>query len=98
TAAAVGQGTVTVTAANGATATGNIQIARVAPALFGLLSRVAAALAVRVNPDNSQTPVAVFQCGATAESCVAAPIDLSAGPVYLSLYGTGIRNRSSLGA
>jgi uncharacterized protein (TIGR03437 family) len=43
---------------------------------------------------------AVFICGAAAGSCVAAPIDL--GPngtqVVLTLYGTGIRGRSSLAA
>jgi uncharacterized protein (TIGR03437 family) len=41
----------------------------------------------------SQSPA--YQCDASG--CVAIPIDLSAGtPVYLSLYGTGIRNLSSL--
>ena len=97
--AAVGQATITVVAANGATASGTVQIAKVAPALFAIPpAGVAAATAIRVNADNSQSPVAVFQCGATADSCVAAPIDVSAGAVYLTLYGTGIRNRSSLEA
>ncbi|MBZ5622968.1 MAG: beta-propeller fold lactonase family protein [Acidobacteriia bacterium] len=96
-ATAVGQATVTVASANGATASGTVPILRVAPALFAIPpSGVAAATAIRVNADNSQSPVAVFQCGATADSCVAAPIDVSGGAVYLTLYGTGIRNRSSL--
>ncbi len=96
-ATAVGQATVTVVAANGATASGTVPIAAVAPALFAIPpAGVAAAFGIRVNPDNSQSPVNVFQCGATADSCVAAPIDVSGGPVYLTLYGTGIRNRSSL--
>ena len=37
----------------------------------------------------------VFTCGTSG--CVAVPIDLGIDtPVYLSLFGTGIRNRSSL--
>ena len=32
----------------------------------------------------------------TAESCVPAPLDVSTGPVFLTLFGTGLRNRSSL--
>jgi uncharacterized protein (TIGR03437 family) len=51
-----------------------------------------------VKADGSQTSEMVFGCGTTAGSCTAVPIDL--GPatetVYLSLYGTGIRNRSAL--
>jgi uncharacterized protein (TIGR03437 family) len=42
-----------------------------------------------------QSPVPVFSCGTSG--CVAVPIDLGIDtPVYLSLFGTGIRNRSSL--
>src|SRR5439155_25227281 len=94
---AIGLATVTVTSASGATSSGTVQIARVAPGLFQInTAGVAAATAVRVNPDSSQTPVTVFQCGTTAESCVPAPIDPSKGPGYLTLYGTGIRNRTSL--
>ena len=78
-------------------ASGTAPIARVAPALFAInAAGVAAATAVRVNPDNTQSPVAVFQCGATADSCVPAPIDLSRGAVAVTLYGTGIKNFSSL--
>lgn len=96
-AAAAGTATVTVYAANGATATGTAQIGKVAPALFVINgANVAAATAIRVNADNSQSPVDVFTCGATAESCTGAPISLATGPVYLTLYGTGVRNRTSL--
>lgn len=96
-AAAPGAATITVVAANGATSIGTVPIAGVAPALFAIPpSGVAAATAVRVNADNSQSPVTVFQCGATADSCIAAPMDLTAGGVYLTLYGTGVRKRSSL--
>jgi uncharacterized protein (TIGR03437 family) len=62
----------------------------------GTGSGVAAATAIRVqaaNP-NLQSPVPVFQCGASG--CVAVPIALGVDtPVYLSLYGTGIRGRTS---
>ena len=72
----------------------------VAPALFsmsGTGSGVAAALAVAVQAGNPQlqTPVPVFQCG--DQGCRAVPIVLGVDqPVYVSFYGTGIRNRSAL--
>lgn len=48
---------------------------------------VAAANAVSVAPDGTQTPVPVISCSGT--SCTAVPIDVSGNRVYLSLYGTG---------
>ena len=72
----------------------------VAPTLFSMSGEgkgVAAATAIRVQASDSQlqSPVPVFQC--SASGCVSTPIDLGVDtPVYLSLYGTGIRNRSSL--
>jgi uncharacterized protein (TIGR03437 family) len=72
----------------------------VAPALFsmsGTGSGVAAALAVAVQASNPQlqSPVPVFQCGSLG--CASVPIDLGVDQVvYVSFYGTGIRNRSSL--
>ena len=72
----------------------------VAPTLFsmsGTGSGVAAALAVAVQAGNPQlqSPVPVFQCGNTG--CVSVPIDLGVDqPVYVSFYGTGIRNRTWL--
>ncbi|PYT24836.1 MAG: hypothetical protein DMG58_25420 [Acidobacteria bacterium] len=71
-----------------------------APTLFSASANgngVAAATAIRTQAgaQGLQAPVPVFQCGASG--CVAVPIDLGIDtPVYLSLYGTGIRNRSSL--
>ena len=73
----------------------------VAPTLFSMNgngSGVAAALAVAVQAGNPQvqSPVPVFQCGGAG--CVPVPIALGVDrPVYVSFYGTGIRNRSSLG-
>ena len=94
-----GQATVVVQTASGATATGTMQIATVAPGVFsanGNGSGVAAATAIRVAADSTQTPVTVFQCGKAAASCTSVPIDVTNGAVFVTLYGTGIRNRSSL--
>jgi uncharacterized protein (TIGR03437 family) len=55
---------------------------------------VAAATAVRVLPSGEQMPVPVFQCSPTG--CTAVAIDLTGDPVYLSLYGTGLRNTLNL--
>ena len=96
-ATAAGTATITVAANSGATASGTVQVAKVAPGLFsanGGGTGVAAATAIRVNADNTQSGVNVLQC--VPAGCTAAPIDLSSGGVYLTLYGTGIRNRSAL--
>jgi uncharacterized protein (TIGR03437 family) len=72
----------------------------VAPTLFsmnGAGSGVAAATAIAVQAANPllQSSVPVFQCAGSG--CASVPIPLSAGTsVYVSFYGTGIRNRSSL--
>jgi uncharacterized protein (TIGR03437 family) len=97
---AAGNATFTVT--NGATsptATGAVQ--PVAPALFsadGSGTGVAAATAIQTQANNPQvqTPIPVYQCGSSG--CSEAGISVSAAaPVYVSFYGTGIRNASSLG-
>ena len=86
-------------AGGGAGASATAAVQAVAPTLFsmnGTGSGVAAALAVAVLAGNPQTqvPVPVFQCGNSG--CVSVPIDVGVDrPVYLSFYGTGIRNRSS---
>jgi uncharacterized protein (TIGR03437 family) len=73
-----------------------VTIQKSAPALFsanGSGSGVAAASAIRlVIATQVQGPVQVFRCDAT---CSAVPIDVGLdAPVYLSLYGTGIRSPS----
>jgi uncharacterized protein (TIGR03437 family) len=94
-------GEATFTASNGSTsqtAASLIQI--VAPALFsmsGTGTGVAAATAIEVPTaqPQQQTPVPVFQCSASV--CTPVPINVGiSGTVYLTLYGTGIRNLSSL--
>lgn len=96
-----GTATIDVATATGATATGSLRIDAVAPGIFsanGDGAGVPAATGIRVTPAGAQVPVAVFQCGATAGSCVPAAIDLGSGDVYLTLYGTGIRRRTALSA
>ena len=72
-----------------------VTIENVAPGLFSVDGRVAAASAVRVVAE-LQSPVPVYICDAVAK-CSAVPIDVGVDtPVFLSLYGTGIRRASSL--
>jgi uncharacterized protein (TIGR03437 family) len=70
----------------------------VAPGLFtadGSGKGVAAAIAVHVGTGGQQSTEPIFQC--SDGRCSSVPIALNASsPVYLTLYGTGIRNRSSL--
>jgi len=78
-----------------------VTIQKVAPALFsvnGTGSGVAAASAVQITAGSSLVaPIPVFQCDAAGGNCGAVPISLGIDtPVYLSLYGTGIRGASSL--
>jgi uncharacterized protein (TIGR03437 family) len=71
-----------------------------APTLFSASANgtgVAAATAIRTQAGAKglQAPIPVFECDAAR--CVAVPIDLGIDtPVFLSLFGTGIRNRSSV--
>ncbi len=98
---ALGRATVNVSAAGGAKLTGVIEVSNVAPGIFSANSDgkgVAAAQALRVKADGTRSSVAVVQCGSSTGSCVAQPIDLGApgDQVFLSLYGTGLRNRTAL--
>lgn len=83
----------------GLTQTFPSEVQPVAPALFsmnGTGTGVAAALAVTVqgNPP-AQLPTTVFECGIAG--CVSVPLALAVErPVFVSFYGTGIQNRSSL--
>ena len=94
-----GQATLLLTNAT-ATQTFTAAIRPVAPTLFsmnGTGGGVAAATAISVQINNPllQSSVPVFQC--TGSSCASVPIGLGVDtPVYVSFFGTGIRNRSSL--
>ncbi|MBI1765090.1 MAG: choice-of-anchor D domain-containing protein [Acidobacteria bacterium] len=103
TGTATGAATLTVTNSNGATAVGTINIAAVAPGLFAANANgqgVAAAVALRVHADGSQSFEAVARFDTTTSRFVSVPIDLGAASdqVFAVLFGTGIRNRSSLNA
>lgn len=100
---ALGTATITVTNGNGATAAGTINIASVAPGLFGANANgtgVAAAVALRVRANGSQSFEAATRLDTTTNRYVSVPIDLglATDQVFAVLFGTGIRNRSSLGA
>ncbi len=77
-----------------------VNIQKVAPALFstdgsGTGTAAASAIAVAI-PTTMQYPVQVIDCDSPA-GCTPVPIGLGVDrPVYLSLYGTGIRGASSL--
>ena len=97
---ATGVGTFTITDGGRAPLTAIGAVGQVAPTLFSISangSGLAAATAIRVNAGNPtlQSPVTLFDC--SSSPCKALPIDVGIDtPVYLRLYGTGIRNRSSL--
>jgi uncharacterized protein (TIGR03437 family) len=96
---APGVATVNVISGAAKVATGTLQVQLTAPSIFTANSTghgVPAALAVRIAAGGQQTPVSVFHCSGT--SCAPVPIDVSGDPVYLLLYATGIRHRSSLAA
>jgi uncharacterized protein (TIGR03437 family) len=82
---ALGIATVRFSRSDGIIATATAAVERVAPGLFTDPNLTAAAIAIRVNPGGSQT---VLPAGE--------PIDLSAGDVYLALYGTGVRNHGGI--
>ena len=97
---ATGVATYTITNGAGQSLSAIGAVGQVAPALFsmsGTGSGVAAATAVRVNAadPSKQSEVTVFDCASLP--CSAVPINVGTDtPAYLTLYATGIRNRSSL--
>jgi uncharacterized protein (TIGR03437 family) len=99
---AAGRATVVVSRSGVTAGVGSVMVDAVAPSVFAANANgqgPAAAYAERIR-GSLRFVVDLIQCPAGAGSCVALPLDL--GPttdeVYLSLFGTGIRGRSSLGA
>ncbi len=89
-------GAATIAVAGGASA--QVRVAPVAPGLFTANANgmgPAAAQAVRVAPDGTQTMQDLFVCEAV---CTAAPVDFGEDRdrVVLVLYATGVRGRSGL--
>jgi uncharacterized protein (TIGR03437 family) len=98
---AAGAASLTLTASNGSTATGTVQIAPVAPSLFSANASgqgVAAAIALRIRANGQQVTEEIARWDAAQNRFVPAPIDLGveSDQVFLVLFGSGIRNRSSL--
>jgi uncharacterized protein (TIGR03437 family) len=88
-----GLATVKVARNDGSVSTGSAQVESVAPGLFSASATgagAAAAIALKVSADGSRTSQLTFLT----------PIDLGSetDQVFLSLFGTGIRGRSSLAA
>ena len=94
-ATADGPATVAIISADGHQTSAEVQIAPVAPALSTVGSAgIAAAYAIRVNLDLTQTVLPVFT--AQGSRITAAPLDLSQpGQVYLLLFGTGFDSATS---
>ena len=92
-----------ITSGDGTVSSGFAIIHAIAPGLFTANASgegVAAALVLRVKSDGTQSYEQVAEFDAQQNRFVARPLDL--GPadeqVYLVLFGTGIRHRSSLSA
>ncbi|MGE0127765.1 MAG: choice-of-anchor D domain-containing protein [Blastocatellales bacterium] len=100
---ATGAATITVTSGDGSLSIGAVNIAAVAPGLFTANANgqgVVAAVALRVKADGAQSYEPVSRFDQAQNRFVALPIDL--GPptdqVFLIMFGTGMRNLSSLAA
>jgi uncharacterized protein (TIGR03437 family) len=100
---ATGTANATITNGNGVVSLGTINVATVAPGLFSADASgtgLAAAQVLRIKADGTRIDEPVVRYDVALQRYVAVPIDL--GPesdqVFLVLYGTGIRFRSSLAA
>jgi uncharacterized protein (TIGR03437 family) len=96
-----GEARVEIVGGGSVRAQSTVRVARVSPGIFaadGTGRGAAAAVAVRVAPDGTQTSQVAFQCVGTPAQC--SPVALNAGgpadQLVLVLFGTGIRGRSSL--
>jgi uncharacterized protein (TIGR03437 family) len=88
---------VTITTAGPFLTSAYIPVSTVAPGLFTLNGvGLAAATAVKVAASGAQTSVPVFTTNSDG-SYTAAPISLTGGTVYLTLYGTGIQAAGTSG-
>jgi uncharacterized protein (TIGR03437 family) len=93
---AIGNASVTVTSGSGQSGSVTTPVAAVAPGVFPLTAGgLAAAIVLVVAADNSQSFANVYQVDASG-NVVPSPLDLSAGQVYLEIYGTGIHNAKNV--
>ena len=98
---ATGAATVTMTSGDGSVSAGTIQIQATAPGLFSADSSgqgLAAAVALRVKADGTQSYEPMTRFDTIQNKLVAIPLD--PGPasdqVFVLLFGTGLRHRSAL--
>jgi uncharacterized protein (TIGR03437 family) len=98
---APGPAQVLVSRTDNVTARGTVLVTPASPALFSKnanASGVAAATAERIQTGGARNNAPVYRCDTPSANCVPVPIDLGAetDEVYLSLYGTGIRQNGGL--
>ena len=96
-----GTATTTITNGNGTSVTGTILIRAVAPGLFAAnadATGVVAGYMQRVRANGASTFESIIQYDSASKRQIAAAVDLSSttDKVYLIIFGTGFRNRSSL--
>ncbi|MBS1791211.1 MAG: choice-of-anchor C family protein [Acidobacteria bacterium] len=96
-----GLATIAITSGNGIVSYGAAQIETVAPGLFSANTDgqgVPAGYVLRIKPDGSQVTEPIARFDPSQNKYVPLPIDLGAATdqVFLILFGTGIRYRSSL--
>ncbi len=101
--AAAGKAVIIAFSGDGQTSVGETNLASVAPGLFSANASgqgVAAAVALRLKADGTQSFEPVAQFDAAQQRFVAVPIDLGAetDQVFLILYGAGLRFRTALRA
>jgi len=98
---AAGTATITITADDGTVSTGTVTVSNVAPSLFAANSNgrdVPAGFALRATAAGAQNNEPINRFDTAQNKFISVPIDLSvaADQVFLVLFGTGIRFRSTL--
>lgn len=91
---ALGAATVTTTASNGAISTGTVTIAAVSPGVFTATSNGSGVIAADIQRINSGQ--STYQRIFNGTAAVPIVWNNQTEEIYLNLYGTGIRGRSSL--
>ncbi len=100
---AAGSATLTITSDDGIISTGTVQVSTVAPSLFAANASgrdVPAGFALRITGNGGQINEPIHRFDSAQSKFVPVPIDVGVpgNQVFLILFGTGIRFRSSLSA
>jgi uncharacterized protein (TIGR03437 family) len=80
-------------------AAGTVRVAAIAPAIFtenGRGSGPPRGWAIRTEADGTETVLPLGQCGSANPDCEPLELDMSSGPITLTLLSTGIRHRTAL--